>query len=246
MTGWIAFGTTDIGLLRERNEDAYALDGALGCYLVADGMGGHRGGDVASATARDAALNTLRAGAERLADDPAAGLARAICAANAAVHHAAGRDPALHGMGTTLSLLWLGDDGEAAAAHVGDSRIYRLDGERLTQITVDHTQAEALVGAGYMTREEARHSPAGHMLTRGVGLDAGVEVDAFAVDAAAAHAFLLCSDGLTGMVADDAIASILRGHAGDPAAACEALIDAAITGGGHDNVTVVVVYRRER
>ena len=238
---WTAAGNTDIGLVRARNEDAYAVDDALGVYLVADGLGGHQGGNVASALARDAVLETLGEGRERLPDGAPALLEEAVQNANDRIRYRAEGDPALHGMGTTLTLLWLADDARGHAAQVGDSRLYRMDGGELAQISEDHTLGMEMVRAGVMTLAEAEHSFAWHRLTRAVGLDAALEVDVFAVDAAGADAFLLCSDGLTGMGGDDDIARLMRGALPDARDAGEALIDAALAAGGHDNVTVVVV-----
>ncbi len=238
---WAGAGNTDIGLVRARNEDTYAVDDALGVYLVADGLGGHHGGNVASALAHDAVLATLQDGRGGLPDAAPALLEAAVRHANDRIRYRAESDPSLDGMGTTLTLLWLGDDAHGHAAHVGDSRLYRLDGARVTQISDDHTLAMELVRAGDMTLEEAEHSLAWHRLTRAVGLDARLDVDVFAVDAAGADAFLLCSDGLTGMVGDDDIARLMRAALPDPRAVGEALIDAALAAGGHDNVTVVVV-----
>ena len=238
---WAGAGNTDIGLVRARNEDAYGLDDALGVYLVADGLGGHQGGNVASALAHDAVLATLQEGHGGPPDAVPALLEAAVRHANSRIRYRAESEPALHGMGTTLTLLWLGDDTHGHAAHVGDSRLYRLDGEQLSQISEDHTLGMEMVRAGVMTLAEAEHSFAWHRLTRAVGLDATVEVDVVPVDAAGADAFLLCSDGLTGMVGDDDIARLMRAALPDPRFAGEALIDAALAAGGNDNVTVVVV-----
>ncbi len=238
---WAGAGNTDIGLVRARNEDAHAVDDALGVYLVADGLGGHHGGDVASALAHDAVLATLHDGRGGLPDAAPALLEEAVRHANDRIRYRAESDPSLHGMGTTLTLLWLGDDAHGHAAHVGDSRLYRLAGEDLVQVSEDHTLGMEMVRTGVMTLAEAEHSFAWHRLTRAVGLDAALEVDVLPVDAAGADAFLLCSDGLTGMVGDDEIARLMRGALPDPRFAGEALIDAALAAGGNDNVTVVVV-----
>ncbi len=240
---WAGAGNTDIGLVRARNEDAYAVDDALGVYLVADGLGGHQGGNVASALAHDAVLATFEEGRDGLPDAAPALLEEAVRHANKRIRYRAEGEPALDGMGTTLTLLWLGDDAHGYAAHVGDSRLYRLDGGRFTQLSEDHTLAMEMVRGGAMTLEEAEHSFAWHRLTRVVGLDARLEVDICPVDAAGADAFLLCSDGLTGMVADDEIARLMRAALPDPRRTGEALIDAALAAGGDDNVTVVVVCR---
>ncbi len=242
---WVAFGATDVGLVRKRNEDAFAVDDEIGCHLVADGLGGHPGGDVASRIARDAVCAALRRDQAALAAGEAADvLERAVLAAHTAVLQAARGDPSLESMATTVSVLWLGGGGRGAIAHVGDSRVYRLDDAGLTQLTEDHTMAMELVRSGTITLDEARNSVAWDILTRSVGFADGDAVDGFAVDVAGARAFLVCSDGLTGMVDDGEIARLLRAHAPDPEATCAALIDAAVANGGIDNVTVVVVYPR--
>ena len=241
---WAGAGNTDIGLVRARNEDSYAVDDALGVYLVADGLGGHQGGNVASALAHDAVLATFQDGRAGLPGAAPVLLEAALRHANSRIRYRAESEPSLRGMGTTLTVLWLGDDADGHAAHVGDSRLYRLDGGQLTQISDDHTVAMELVRAGDMTLEEAEHSLAWHRLTRAVGLDARLEVDLIPVDATGADAFLLCSDGLTGMVADTEIARLMRAALPDARAVGEALIDAALAAGGHDNVTVAVVAPR--
>ncbi len=243
-TGWNAFGVTDIGLVRARNEDAFAVDDDLACYLVADGLGGHSGGDAASALARDRVLDRLRDERDALSAEHAGGaLERAVLAANAAVRSAAAADPSLAGMGTTLSILWAGA-AQGWIAHVGDSRVYRLDARGLAQITEDHTVAMELVRERALTLAEARESWLWNQLTRAVGIDENLTPDVFQADTTDAEAFLLCSDGLTEMVEDAAIERLLHDHAGEPKAACEALVDAALHAGGHDNVTAVVLYPR--
>ena len=241
---WIAHGLSDIGFLRERNEDAFAVDAGLGCYLVADGLGGHRGGEVASRLARDTVLAVLAEAGD--ATDAGAVLAGAMDAANSAIRRAAEADPALLGMGTTLSLLWLppsGKENRGWIAHAGDSRVYRLGAEGLIQLTDDHNLAGEMVRAGAMTPARAEGSLLASRLTRAVGIDAVLEADVFALEVADAEAFLLCSDGLNGMVGHGAIAETMRARADDPRAACEALVAAALAAGGRDNVTVVAVCR---
>ena len=243
--GWAAFGATDVGLVRDRNEDAFAVDESLGCYLVADGLGGHTGGDVASRLARDTVIEVVGAEREALAaGEAAAVLERAVNAASDTIHETARRDPSLWGMATTLSVLWIGGAGRGHVAHVGDSRIYRLDGAGLSVLTEDHTQGMELVRAGVMSLEEAERSIAWHWLTRAVGFDEPLAIDGFAVDAGGADALLLCSDGLSGMVDDGETATVLRARAPDAEAACRALIETAMRNGGRDNITVVVLYPR--
>jgi len=242
MTAWTAFGASDIGRVRARNEDAFAVEDDLGLYLVADGMGGHAGGAVASGLARDAVGEYLRR-ADRDATPTRDLITRAVAAANAAVRVRAMREPGLSGMGTTLSALWLPPESAGGAvAHVGDSRVYGLglDGV-LAQLSDDHSEAMERVRAGAISLDRARRSAGWNWLTRAVGIDERIEADIFPV--AGQRAYLLCSDGLTGMVDDVEIGRLLRLN-DDPRAACEALIEAAIAAGGDDNVTVVVVHDR--
>ncbi|MCH7928975.1 MAG: serine/threonine-protein phosphatase, partial [Proteobacteria bacterium] len=196
--GWAAWGLSDTGYVRERNEDAFAVDAGLGCYLVADGLGGHRGGEVASRLARDTVLAALaEAGA---AADAGAVLAGAMDAANSAIRRAAEADPALLGMATTVSLLWLppwDGEGRGWVAHAGDSRVYRLGQGGLIQLTDDHNRAGEMVRAGAMTPARAERSLLSHGITRAAGIDAALEADVFALGTADAEAFLLCSDGLS-------------------------------------------------
>lgn len=243
MTAWTAFGASDIGCVRARNEDAFAVADDLGLYLVADGMGGHAGGAVASRLARDGVVDYLRR-ANRASIPVGDLLARAVAAANAAVRARAAREPDLAGMGTTLTALWL-PPGSAGGivAHVGDSRVYGLgDDGVLAQLSDDHSVAMERVRAGAISLAQARRSAGWNWLTRAVGIDEWIAADVFPV--AGQRAFLLCSDGLTGMVDDIEIGRLLRHHADDPRAAREALIEAAITAGGDDNVTVIVVHDR--
>jgi protein phosphatase len=175
-------------------------------------------------------------------------------AANSAIRRAAEADPALLGMATTVSLLWLPPrdlegqnwEGRGWVGHAGDSRVYRLGRGGLVQLTDDHNQAGEMVRAGTMTPAEAERSPLASHLTRAVGIDAALEADVFALGTADAEAFLLCSDGLSGMVGHGAIEAAMGDHLGDPRAACEALVGAALAAGGRDNVTVVVVCRDAR
>ncbi len=244
---WVAVGSTDVGLLRERNEDAFSVDEEVGCYLVADGLGGLPCGDVASRLARGAARGYLRRRRAALVAGTAGDvLGRAVGAAHRRILRAAIADSSLEGMATTLTLLWLGDGGRGHVAHVGDSRVYRLSRGGLSQLTEDHTVAMDMVRSGEATIEEAEQSFAWDLLTRTVGGGGAAAIDAFAVEGAGAEAFLLCTDGLTGMVGDADVARLLRAHAPNAEAACRALIDAALSAGGHDNVTVVVVYPRRR
>lgn len=235
-----AYADTHVGKVRDHNEDAFHCSDAL--FVVADGLGGHAAGEVASALAVAELAELDPASFDSMTGAQSA-LAEALRAANRAVHDAAGANPEQAGMGTTVTAATV-YDGHLLLAHVGDSRAY-LHRDGLRQVTTDHTAAQQAVEAGYLTPEEAARHPERHMLARAVGLEADVEVDTpEPIPLAAADRVLLCSDGLLDPVDDTAIEAILRQHdeAGD---ACEALVHAALDGGGPDNVTVLVVDVRD-
>jgi protein phosphatase len=226
---------TDVGRVRQKNEDNLLVAESL--FAVADGMGGHAAGEVASETA----VNRL--GAAYGADHTVEGLVQAIKDANRAVWRQAQDQAALRGMGTTLTAAALVEqDGEEllAIANVGDSRAYLLRDGELEQLTADHSVAEELRRDGRLTTEEAEVHPQRHVLTRVLGIDADVDVDVFPVIPYRGDRVLLASDGLTNEVRDDQIASVLRRLA-DPAEAARELVSMAKANGGNDNITVVVV-----
>jgi serine/threonine protein phosphatase PrpC len=222
---------SDVGRGRPENEDSVLVDRDHHLYAVADGMGGHRGGEVASATA----IETLRAaygGGQRLAE--------AMESANAAVFAKAADDVALRGMGTTLTAVALEDGHTALLGHVGDSRAYLMRNGTVTQVTDDHSLVEQLVREGRLSPEEAHHHPQRAIITRALGVDPEVEVDTYRLDLKPGDRILICSDGLTNMLSDDIIATTLRRHA-DPQQAADILVDMANQAGGDDNITVVVL-----
>ncbi len=219
---------TDIGLHREANEDAAAARPPL--YAVCDGMGGARAGEVAS----ELACSTLDA---RVAagDD----IVDAAHAANAAVYDAAVDDETLTGMGTTLTAMVV--DGDVARfAHVGDSRAYVLRDGELRQVSVDHSVVGQMIRDGELTLEQAAVHPMRSILTRALGTEPSVEVDAYELALRAGDVVLLCSDGLTGMVPDDRLRRALRHD--DPEESAAELVKQARRGGGLDNITAVVVH----
>jgi protein phosphatase len=222
---------TDTGKVRDHNEDGYLIDRELELIAVADGMGGHRGGEVASATA----LEALHA-----AFSENGGLRDAVLAANEAVLDRADESPELRGMGTTLTAGVLGDDDTLLVGHVGDSRAYLLQEGALSRITTDHSLVEELIAAGELTEQEAERDPRRSMITRALGLEAGVEVDLYPVPLAPGDRVMICSDGLTTMIGEDAILDVLASEP-DPTSAAQRLVDAANAAGGVDNITVVVV-----
>jgi protein phosphatase len=223
-------GGTDVGLVRSDNEDAYLVNPPL--LAVADGLGGHLAGEVASSIA----VETLLADAPRSADAKA--LARAVRTANAAVIEAADSGRGRFGMGTTLTAAMI-DGTRIVLAHVGDSRAYLLHFGALAQVTHDHSMVADMVRNGTLTAEEARVHPNRSVITRALGSDPNLLVDTYEIEAAPGDRLLLCSDGLTGMVDDPEIERILS-TATSAEEAVDRLIEGARDAGGQDNITVVV------
>jgi serine/threonine protein phosphatase PrpC len=229
-------GATHPGRIRTDNEDNYLARDDVELWAVADGMGGHQGGEVASHLACDA---LGRAYAERTVD----GLLDAIEQANAAIFETGLADPDLTGMGTTLvALASVDEDGEEllAVANVGDSRVYRLSLNELEQLTDDHSLVAELVREGSLSPEQAAVHPQRNIVTRVLGVDDRVPVDALTVEPVAGDRYLLCSDGLFNEVPEPEIVAVL-GRLDDPAEAADELVRMAVEAGGRDNVTVVVV-----
>ena len=234
MTKVQAAGATDQGLVRSRNEDSYFVGAWL--FAVADGLGGHPAGDVASATALEPLAELDEAGSE---DMPGA-LVAAVEAAHEQVRAAAADDATRTGMGTTLTAAAV-VDGTLMIAHVGDSRCYLLRNAELQQRSVDHTPVQLAVDAGDMDPDAARDHPERHVLAQAVGLDEGVKVDTRGgTELQSGDRVLLCSDGLTEMLSDARIAELL-GSEGDAESLATQLVAAAVQAGGVDNVTTVVL-----
>ena len=231
---WHAAGLSDIGSVRARNEDCFVVEHDLGLYAVADGLGGHQGGDVASRLACDTLVAALGEGAA---------LEEAIARSNTVVLDAAQDDPALYGMGTTLSALVLDEPDTATVAQVGDSRVYLARGGALVQVTEDQTVGMDMVRQGTMSVDEARSSRGWNSLTQALGTDVEIAPVLATIDLREAGMVLLCSDGLSEMVPDALIEGLLADSFSDPAAAAAGLVRAALDRGGRDNVTVVVLVR---
>ncbi len=223
---------TDIGRARQRNEDAYLVHEPL--FAVADGMGGHRGGDVASSMA----LESLSIPEQDSADTSAA-LVEDIKEANRRVLERGEAERDLRGMGTTLTAV-VTEGEKAYLAHVGDSRAYLLRDGSLQQLTEDHTLVQRMVREGRLTPEEAAHHPQRSIITRALGVEDEVPVDQLTLDIHAGDRLLLCTDGLTGAVSKQRIQEVLEQEA-DPDRAVERLVEEANQAGGDDNITVVLL-----
>ena len=253
MWEWTAYGQTDRGLVRPTNQDTFLVDNRHRLWAVADGMGGHPGGDVASRLV----MNTLGDFAPALAKDasefgteePSSTfcLTTMVEHAHAAILSRADHDPPLQGMGTTLvaaHLLQLPMP-RLLVVNVGDSRAYVIRDKTIIQVTRDHTLVEEKIRDGRLTPDEAAHHPDRHVLTRAMGLGPTIESDIFPYDLLDGDLLLLCSDGLRKMLTDERILQTALPHQHNPPLCTEALIAAALEEGGIDNVTVVVCIRAE-
>lgn len=222
---------SDIGRVRSHNEDAVLASPPL--FAVADGLGGHEAGEVASSIA----IETLRDHAPRRAD--AAALGRAVKAANREVIRAAKEGVGREGMGTTITAAIV-EGTRVVVAQVGDSRAYLLHGGTLSRVTQDHSMVADMIRGGQLTEAEARVHPHRSVITRALGTDPNMTTDTFEIEADAGDRLLLCSDGLTGMLTDERIAELLGGYR-DPMTAANELVAAANEAGGQDNISVVIV-----
>ena len=237
---------THSGMVRSHNEDSIAADGEMGLAVLADGMGGYNAGEVASgiavalipteirrALAASVAHELSGSEMERLIHDQAT-------LANTTIYQAAQREPQYSGMGTTLVVaLW--HDNQIAVGHIGDSRLYRLRDDTLEQITRDHSLLQEQIDSGMITKEQARHAPNKNLVTRAVGIDAEVEPEVHTYAVQPGDIYLLCSDGLPDMVADEDIENTLASLKANLPLAAEQLVQQANDNGGRDNVSVILV-----
>jgi serine/threonine protein phosphatase PrpC len=233
-------GASHVGQVRQVNQDSLFV--GTGLFVVADGMGGHAGGEIASRLAVDTMEAELEAGGAA-APRRALDLVTAVQAANERVWSQSEHDRELAGMGTTIVAIGVVEEGgeaRLAIVNVGDSRAYRLSGGDLDQISDDHSLVGELYREGRLTSDEARAHPQKNIVTRAVGIERSVDVDEFQVLPRTGDRYLLCSDGLTDEVADAEIASVLR-TIDDPEAAAQELVRRANEAGGRDNVTLIVV-----
>ncbi|MGA2469598.1 MAG: Stp1/IreP family PP2C-type Ser/Thr phosphatase [Solirubrobacteraceae bacterium] len=232
------FSHSDTGLQRRANEDAFLERAPL--FVVADGMGGAQGGEVAS---RIAVEHFARGFSVDGAEDPAPRLAARAVEANAEIYSRARGDAKLDGMGTTLTVAYVGPQ-EISLAHVGDSRAYRLHDGTLERLTSDHSLVEELIRQGRLTEEEAEEHPQRSIITRALGPEPTVDIDLVTLDGVDGDIYLLCSDGLTSMIPESQVEQILAAST-TLAAAGRALISAANAAGGRDNITVVLFRLEE-
>ena len=245
----VIHGITDVGQSREHNEDAISWDTRLGLALLADGMGGHNAGEVASILAVDSVKTSL---ADVVTPEIVASgvvnyqdaVVDAISFANREINEQSLENPEYAGMGTTLVLvLFLNQS--LIYAHVGDSRIYRYRNDSLSKLTSDHSLVQEMIDNGYLTHEEAQESTSRNLITRALGISEDVEVDIADDTTEIGDIYLLCSDGLSDLVPDEEIADVIRQNRDDLEAASRMLVDMANSKGGTDNISVVLaaVYK---
>ena len=223
---------TDTGKKRRRNEDEYVVAPPL--FAIADGMGGAQAGELASSLAAGAVRDD-----ESVSGSGERRVAELIQEANRRVYQRSSQDASASGMGTTMTVA-LVEDGAVVFGHVGDSRAYLFRGDRLEQLTDDHSLVAELVRRGELSPQAAEVHPQRSVITRALGTDPDVDVDTFSIPTQAGDLFMLCSDGLTSMVEDEAILEAAEKHRDELQAAVKALIRAANKGGGEDNITVVL------
>jgi protein phosphatase len=240
---------SDVGCIRPHNEDSTASNEALGILVLADGMGGYKAGEVASALAVTNIYNDVISGLQNSTTtgiDEASGLDRhsillrdAVDSANSSIYKTAQEDEQCHGMGTTVVTAIAFND-RISIANVGDSRLYRLRADDFKQITKDHSLIQELIDRGLFSPEEAEKNAPKNLVTRALGLDSKVEVDIIEDQIVADDIYLLCSDGLTDMVKDEEIHLTLSKYSANLAPAADKLVEIAKKYGGKDNISVIL------
>lgn len=231
-----AFGITDIGLQRQRNEDAYLIDQDRNLFLVCDGMGGHKGGDVASRMAIDTVSRYFTY--NNWSEVPSA-LRKAIEKANQVIWDTGRQNDGVKEMGTTITAAVVSTQ-EIVVAHVGDSSLFIIRDNQIIKITRDHTLAEQMFKDGLLKAEEMRYNAFNHILTRALGAESQVNIDFYRDRVQTGDWILLCSDGLTNLLEKNEILELLNIQH-DPQQAARDLISMALNRGGHDNITIVLI-----
>lgn len=235
-----AAGLSDVGKKRKANQDSFRLEPTQNLFVVADGMGGHAGGETASKITVDTIVESVtKDRSANIGLSPQDLIIGAVHRANSAVFSTAQKDSKLTGMGTTCVTM-LFDQNKLFVGHVGDSRIYMARKGQLWQITKDHSLVNEKLRAGVITREQMKSDKSRNVITRSVGFESSVLVDVYEREVSSGEIFLACSDGLSGMVDDRTIISVLDEHGNDLNQAVTKLIALANQNGGDDNVTVIL------
>ena len=242
---------SDRGRVRKLNEDAFLADPALGIFAVADGMGGHAAGEIASRLALKTLQESLTQANQSQETEPSpnqtavislpsAHLVNGIRTANEAVFHSSQEKEEYRGMGTTVVAVYLVDS-SPVVAHVGDSRLYQIRTKKIDQLTEDHSVIWEQYREGILPKEALSSSPLKNIITRAVGMQPSVDVDVRELEVEKGDLLLLCSDGLSDLVPDEELLKTVRGASGDLNQACRDLIDLANHRGGKDNITVLLI-----
>jgi len=251
-----AYGLSDLGRVRKLNEDSFLVSDDLKLYLIADGMGGHAAGDVASSKS----IELINGFIERTAKDnditwpfemnlelaPEANkLIAAVQIANKEIYRMSSTNPELKGMGTTIAGLFIAE-AKGYVVHVGDSRVYLMRNGRLKQITEDHSWVNEQLKEKVITKEEAKQHRWKNVITRALGSEKEVKIDLQEENIVSGDIFLICSDGLSGMVERETMEDIIKKHINNLSEAAEKMIDYANKAGGVDNITVILIKAQGR
>ncbi len=234
-----AAGISHIGLVREKNEDKYIMDLQQKLFVICDGMGGHKGGKIASAMAAQVIERQYTSNDEQ---DRSVALNAAIIAANQKIWQVGSDNPEYQEMGTTATAAVIAGE-RLIVAHVGDSSLFLLRDGQICKITTDHTLARQMVMDGLLDEDEVRTCSYNHILTRAVGVQENIEIDNYTEIIQPGDQIILCSDGLTDMLAEEEMLEIMNENkaAADPEQLARALVDAALNKGGYDNITIIVL-----
>jgi protein phosphatase len=246
---WQGIGLTDVGLVRTSNQDAYALENTLGLWVIADGMGGHAGGSIASQLAIQSVVDHVQKSYGLFSSNPGKNVAciellqQAVATGDAAIRHQVSNNPELEGMGTTVVIALLCPDPSThlAIAHVGDSRAYLIRNGAIRSLTTDHSFVQRLLTEGQITAEEATNHPNQNLLLRALGAEKQSTPDVSLHSLEPQDIVLLSTDGLTKMVDENDILAIVSAKNHSPVEACRKLIERANSHGGKDNTTVVLI-----
>ncbi|MCX8129011.1 MAG: Stp1/IreP family PP2C-type Ser/Thr phosphatase [Clostridia bacterium] len=242
---FLRFGVkSDKGMVREINEDSYNIIAGYSeipvAFIIADGMGGHNSGEIASKMAVEYISNSVMNISKDFENSDIAETIKGFMEkANADVYKASQEHEDNFGMGTTL-ITALVYQKKMYIGHVGDSRVYLIRENRIERLTTDHSFIEELIKSGTLTREEAENHPKKNIITRALGCSEDIQVDTYIADIMSDDTFILCTDGLSNMLDDDEIMEIVKAN-DEPAAVCEKLVDAANKNGGEDNITVILI-----
>jgi serine/threonine protein phosphatase PrpC len=232
-----ATGISDIGLLRESNQDTFLIEKHMGLYVVCDGMGGHKGGDVAS----NLAIKAINESLDSYDSEHALKwLNQCVIKANQLIREWGRINPELFEMGTTLTAALIKEQ-DLIIAHVGDSRLYRINQQGIIQLTRDHTLAQQMISDGLLKPEELRDNAYNHILTRALGIADQIIIDNLVEQLLPGDIILLCTDGLSDMVEESDILTIINEYGKDLEGAAQKMLDCALSNGGYDNITLILI-----